>query len=334
MAEALPSWTAGPVKAAILDFVDRVTRPESPEYVRPPDRIAVFDNDGTLWCEQPLQVQVFFAQQRLKELADQHPELRSHQPFKAFLEHDLEEIHGLGKKGVFAVAFMVHAGMTETEFAETAGAWLASATHPALRRHFTQCVFLPQLELMAYLREHGFKTFIVSGGGVDFMRVFAEDVYGVPPEQIIGSSVKTRVKASDEHIDLVKLAELGTFDDRDAKVENIGLHIGRRPIFAFGNSDGDLAMLRYAKDGDGPRLALLLHHDDDKREFAYDRAFRLSPLAEALDHANEYGITVVSMKHDWEAVFADQPQRQPAAALGARDGGLAHRSHESGDSCH
>ncbi len=334
MVEPLSSWTAGPVKAAILDFVDRVTCLESPEYVRPSDRIAVFDNDGTLWCEQPLQVQVFFAQERLKELADQHPELKSHQPFKAFLEHDLNEIHELGKKGVFAVAFMVHAGMTETEFKETAGAWLASATHPSLRRQFTQCVFHPQLELMSYLRDHGFKTFIVSGGGIDFMRVFAEDVYGVPPEQIIGSSVKTRVKASDEHIDLVKLAELGTFDDRDAKVENIGLHIGRRPIFAFGNSDGDLAMLRYAKDGQGPRLALLLHHDDDEREFAYDRAFKLSPLAEALDHATDYGITVVSMKHDWETVFADQTVRPTAVALGARDAGLAHRSHESGDSCH
>ncbi len=333
MTEPLPSWTAGPVKAAILDFVDRVTRPHSPEYVRPSDRIAVFDNDGTLWCEQPLQVQVFFAQQRLRELADQHPELKSHQPFKAFLEHDLKEIHELGKKGVFAVAFMVHAGMTETEFAETAGTWLASATHPSLRRQFTECVFHPQLELMSYLRDHGFKTFIVSGGGIDFMRVFAEDVYGVPPEQIIGSSVKTRVKASDEHIDLVKLAELGTFDDRDAKVENIGLHIGRRPIFAFGNSDGDLTMLRYTKDGQGPRLALLLHHDDDEREFAYDRAFKLSPLAEALDHAADYGITVVSMKSDWEHVFAE-PGLRPPLVTGARDGALAGRSHESGDPCH
>lgn len=334
MGDPLPSWTEGPVKAAILDFVDRITRLQSPDYVRPSDRIAVFDNDGTLWCEQPLQVQVFFAQDRLRELADQHPELRSNQPFKAFLEHDLAEIQQLGKKGVFAVAFMVHAGMTDTEFSQTAGTWLASATHPSLRRRFTQCVFHPQLELMSYLRDCGFKTFIVSGGGIDFMRAFAEDVYGIPPEQIIGSSVKTRVKASDDHIDLVKLAELGTFDDRDVKVENIGLHIGRRPILAFGNSDGDLAMLRYTKDGPGPRLALLLHHDDDEREFAYDRAFKLSPLSEALDHASDYGITVVSMKHDWQTVFKDQAVRPSGAALGARDAGLAHRSHESGDPYH
>jgi hypothetical protein len=209
---------------------------------------------------------------------------------------------------------MAHAGVTETEFAETASAWLASATHPNLGRLFTQCVFQPQLELMGYLRSHGFKTFIVSGGGIDFMRAFAEEIYGVASEQVIGSSVKTRVNINGDRVDLMKLAELGTFDDREVKVENIGLHIGRRPILAFGNSDGDLAMLRYTKAGPGARLALLLHHDDGQREFAYDRAFRLSPLAEALDHAPDYGITVVSMKHDWEKVFADQSARPSAAA--------------------
>lgn len=314
MADPLASWRSGPVKSAIIDFVNRVTRTEGPDFVPASERIAVFDNDGTLWCEQPLQVQVFFAQDRLKSLADRYPELRARQPFKAFLEHDLKTMHELGKRGVFAVAFMAHAGVTETEFAETASAWLASATHPNLGRLFTQCVFQPQLELMGYLRSHGFKTFIVSGGGIDFMRAFAEEIYGVASEQVIGSSVKTRVNINGDRVDLMKLAELGTFDDREVKVENIGLHIGRRPILAFGNSDGDLAMLRYTKAGPGARLALLLHHDDGEREFAYDRAFRLSPLAEALDHAADYGITVVSMKHDWEKVFADQSARPSAAA--------------------
>lgn len=316
MAEPLASWTAGPVKSAVMDFIDRVTRADSPDYVRPPDRVAVFDNDGTLWCEQPLQVQVFFAQDRLKALAEQHPEFASRQPFKAFLEHDLNAIHELGKKGVFTVALMVHAGVTETQFAKYASAWLASATHPTLGRLFTQCVFRPQLELIDYLRDHCFKTFIVSGGGIDFMRAFAEDTYGIPSERIIGSSVKTRVVIQDEDVDLVKLAELGTFDDRDVKVENIGLHIGRRPIFAFGNSDGDLAMLRYTKSGAGPRLALLLHHDDEDREFAYDRGFKLSPLSDALDHASDYGLTVVSMKRDWETVFEDRSARPSFVASG------------------
>jgi phosphoglycolate phosphatase-like HAD superfamily hydrolase len=334
MPDPLASWKTGPVKSAILDFVDRVTLPESPDFVRLSERIAVFDNDGTLWCEQPLQVQVFFAQDRLKALAMRDPELKTQQPFKAFLEHDLKAMHDLGKRGVFAVAFMVHAGVTDTEFSEVASTWLASAAHPMLGRRFTQCVFRPQLELMDYLRDNGFKTFIVSGGGVDFIRTFAEDVYGIPSDQIIGSSVKTRVDIHDEHMDLLKLAELGTFNDRDVKVENIGLHIGRRPILAFGNSDGDLSMLRYTKAGDGPRLALLLHHDDADREFAYDREFRLSPLAEALDHAGDYGITVVSMKHDWENIFADPSVRPSAVASGVRDGGLAGRSHESGDPYH
>ena len=334
MPDPLESWKAGPAKSAILDFVDRVTRLDSADYIRPADRIAVFDNDGTLWCEQPLQVQVIFAQNRLKEMAERYPEIKSKQPFKAFLEHDLKAMHDLGKRGVFAVAFMVHTGMTDTDFADTAGAWLASATHPLLGRPFTRCVFQPQLELLSYLRDHGFKTFIVSGGGVDFMRVFAEEVYGIPSEQIIGSSVKTHLEINDEHVDLLKLAELGSFDDREAKVENIGLHIGRRPIFAFGNSDGDLAMLRYTKAGEGPRLALLLHHDDAEREFAYDRDFKLSPLAEALDHANDFGLTVVSMKHDWNAVFSETTAWPSTATLGAGNGGMAHRGHKGGDPCH
>jgi phosphoserine phosphatase len=303
MADQLPSWTDGPAKRAILDFVTRVTTAGGPDFVRPEERIATFDNDGTLWCEQPLQVQVFFAQDRLKALAAQDPGMKERQPFKAFLEHDLQTIASLGKQGVFEIAFATHAGVTLDEFDRIAKAWLASARHPKLGRLFTRCVYQPQLELLAFLRSSGFKTFIVSGGGIDFMRAFAEEAYGIQPEQVIGSSVKTRFELRDGRATLVKAAELGSFDDREVKPQNIYLHIGRRPILAFGNSDGDLAMLRYAKSGAGARLALLLHHDDAAREFAYDRAFRLSPLADALDHAADYGLTVVSMTRDWAAIF-------------------------------
>jgi len=300
----LPSWNDGPAKAAIVAFVARVTKPGGPGFVPAPARIATFDNDGTLWCEQPLQTQVFFALDRLKGLAAKDPTIKDRQPYKAFLELDLKTLQELGKKAVFEVAFATHAGGTEDEFDRAARAWLASARHPKLGRLFTQCVYQPQLELLDYLRANGFKTFIVSGGGIDLMRAFAEDVYGIPPEQVIGSSVKSRFEVRDGRGVLVKLAELGSFDDREAKTENIQLHIGRRPILAFGNSDGDLAMLRYVKSGEGPSLALLLHHDDAEREFAYDRDFALSPLAEALDRAAEYDITVASMMRDWNAVFS------------------------------
>ena len=301
--DPLPSWNEGPAKAAIIDFVTRVTKSGGPAFVPAPARIAVFDNDGTLWCEQPLQVQVFFALDRLKGLAAKDPTMKDRQPYKAFLELDLKTLQALGKKAVFEVAFATHAGGTEDEFDRTARGWLASARHPKLGRLFTQCVYQPQLELLDYLRASGFKTFIVSGGGIDLMRAFAEEVYGIPPEQVIGSSVKTRFEVREDRGVLYKLAELGTFDDREVKPQNIQLHIGRRPILAFGNSDGDLAMLRYVKSGDSPRLALLLHHDDAGREFAYDRDFKLSPLAEALDRAAEYGVTVASMMRDWKTVF-------------------------------
>lgn len=300
---ALSSWRDGPVKSAILDFVARVTKEGGPDFVPLPARIAVFDNDGTLWCEQPLQNQIFFAQDRLEVLAKQDPTMRDRQPFKAFLEHDAATIHSLGKEAVFATAFATHAGMTADEFDRIAREWFASARHPKLGRLFKQTIYQPQVELLDYLRRHGFTTFIVSGGGVDFMRAFAEAAYGIPPHQVIGSSVRTRLEADGDRIDLVKLAEIGSFDDREEKVVNIGLHIGQRPILAFGNSDGDLAMLRYTLAGKGARLGLLLHHDDADREFAYDREFRLSPLVEALDKAEEYGITVVGMKGAWGTVF-------------------------------
>jgi phosphoglycolate phosphatase-like HAD superfamily hydrolase len=304
MVDPLPSWRAGETKSALLDFIAAVTADGGPDFVPAAQRIAVFDNDGTLWCEQPAQPQVLFAFERAAELARADPSLWERDPFRAFLRHDLAAIHALGKEGVVAFVFAIHAGMTVEAFDEIARSWFEHARHPKLQRPYSQVVYQPQLELLALLRASGFKPFIVSGGGVDFMRAIAERFYGVPPEQVIGSSGKLRFDATDEApCQLSKLAELNSFDDREAKPQNIGLHIGRRPILAFGNSDGDLAMLRYVKSGPGRRLALLLHHDDAEREVAYDREFRLSPLAEALDHADRYGVRVVSMRQDWARVF-------------------------------
>jgi hypothetical protein len=303
--DPLLSWNDGVAKAAILDFVARVTRRGGDDFVAPADRVATFDNDGTLWCEQPVQVQVFFAMARLEALAAKDPSMRERQPFKAFLEHDFKALHALGKQALFEMAFATHAGVTEEAFDAIAAAFFASAKHPKLGRLFTQCTYRPQVELLEYLRANGFRTFIVSGGGIDLMRAFAEDAYGVMKEQVVGSSVKTRFEIREGHAVLVKLADLQSFDDRDVKPQNIGLHVGRRPILAFGNSDGDLPMMRYAKSGKGASLALLLHHDDGDREFVYDREFRLSPLADALDNAAKYGIDVVSMKRDWNRVFDD-----------------------------
>jgi phosphoserine phosphatase len=299
----LESWNDGAAKSAIVDFVARVTREGGADYVPPAARIATFDNDGTLWCEQPLQVQLFFLIDRVKVLSAKDPAMGQRQPFKALLERDHGTLHDLGKKGLMELFAATHAGMSAEEFERIAGGWFASAKHPKLGRPFTQVTYRPQVELLGYLRANGFRTWIVSGGGVDFMRVISEQAYGIPREQVIGSSGKLRYELKDGRATLMKLAELGSFDDRDVKPQNIGLHIGRRPILAFGNSDGDLAMLRYAKAGPGARLALLLHHDDAEREVAYDRDFELSPLVEALDKAGEYGITVVSVKRDWRAVF-------------------------------
>ena len=304
MAEVpLPSWNEGPARSAIVDFVARVTKESGKDYVPPAGRIATFDNDGTLWCEQPLQVQVFFLADRIKQLAAKDPSIVGRQPFKAFVEHDFKTLLSLGKQGIAELFFATHAGMSDEEFAEIGRAWFEAAKHPKYGCPFTQVTFKPQVELLAYLRENGFKTYIVTGGGVDFVRLVCEQIYGIPREQVIGSSIKLRVEMKDGRPVLMKTPELGSFNDREVKVQNIGLQIGRRPILAFGNSDGDLAMLRYTKSGPGARLALLLHHDDAAREAAYDREFMLSPLAEALDRAGEYGITVTSMKRDWKKIF-------------------------------
>ena len=301
--QPLPSWNDGAAKSAILDFIARVTNQGETDFVPPGERIATFDNDGTLWCEQPLQAQFFFMFDRVMELSAKDSAMVKRQPFKAVFEHDYNTLFGLGKQALFELAFATHAGMTDEDFDGVARGWLATAKHPQFGRLFKECVYRPQVELLAYLRGNGFKTYIVSASGIDFMRACAEEVYGVPREQVIGSSVKMRYDVKDNRVSLIKLPELNAFDDREAKPLNIGLHIGRRPLLAFGNSDGDLAMMRYAKSGPGARLALLLHHDDAEREVAYDREFRVSPLVEALEKAGEYGITVVSMKRDWKAVF-------------------------------
>lgn len=302
----LPSWNDGPARAAILDFVARVTRLRGPGYMPPSERIATFDNDGTLWCEQPMPAQVFFLLDRVKHLAAFDSSLKQRQPFKAVLENDLRKLQELGKRGLMELFAATHSGMSEDEFRDIATEWFETAKHPKLGRLFPTLAYQPQIELLEFLRANGFKTYIVTGGGVDFVRAFAEDAYGIPREQVIGSNVRLRYDVHGDDILLMKTSELNSFNDRDAKANNIGLHIGRRPLLAFGNSDGDLAMMRYVKAGPDPRLALLLHHDDAEREFAYDRAFKLSPLADALDHADSYGIQVVSVKKDWASVFVDE----------------------------
>ncbi|MET3794254.1 HAD family hydrolase [Aquamicrobium terrae] len=307
MSGFLNSWNDGEAKRAIIDFVSRVSDGNGPDFVPKVDRIATFDNDGTLWCEQPIQVQLFFAFDRLAEMAKADPSLKDRPPFKAFLERDLAAIKALGKEGAFRFVLTTHSGETPENFDRLSHAWLASAQHPKLRRRFIDNVYLPQLELLDFLRAHEFTVFIVTGGGGDFVRSVSEEIYGIPRHQVIGSSVKTRFEIDEGRADMVKLAELGSFDDREVKPANIHLHIGRRPILAFGNSDGDLAMLRYTKSSSYPSLALLLHHDDAEREYAYDGNFALSPLVEALDRAHEYGLTVVSMERDWNRIFGDQP---------------------------
>ena len=301
---SLSSWNEGATKAAILDFVRRVTTQGSPNFVPPSERIATFDNDGTLWCEQPNFVQGFFLIDRVKTITAEQPELAERQPFKAVLENDKPTLASFGKKELAVLIFATHTGMTPEEFRAIAQTWFESAMHPRFQRLFRECVYQPQLELLDYLRSHGFKTFIVTGGGSGVVRTVAESAYGIPPEQVIGSSSKTALEWRDGQPVLVKQPELNSFDDRAEKVVNIELHIGRRPILAFGNSDGDLAMLQYTAAGDGPRLALLLHHDDGDREYAYDRDFHLSPLRDALEEVPKLnGGHIVSMKQDFKQVF-------------------------------
>lgn len=301
--DALPSWNEGPSKRAIMDFVERTTTEGSPDFVPPAERIAVFDNDGTLWAEQPAYFQLLFAIDRVKAMADGHPEWNDQEPFKSAIAGDTKALMAAGEEGLMKILAASHTGMTTGEFADSVREWLQTARHPTTGRKYSQMVYKPMLELLEYLRANGYKTFIVSGGGIDFMRVFAEEVYGIPPEQVVGTSVAAKYEVRDGVPVLVKLPE-GLFnDDKEGKPVGIHQHIGRRPVFAAGNSDGDFQMLEYTTAGDGPRLALIVHHTDAEREWAYDRDSHVGRLKLGLDEADERGWVVVGMAEDWKAIF-------------------------------
>ena len=306
--DPLPSWNEGHTKQSITTFVEQVSDSNSKSYVKPEERIAVFDNDGTLWAEQPIYFQLAFVSDRIKELAPSHPEWKAQQPFKAVLENDKEALVASGYEGLLELLMVTHAGMTQTEFQTTVKQWLATAKHPRFNRPYTELVYQPMLELLTYLRSNGFKTYIVSGGGIEFMRPWTEKVYGIPPEQVVGSSIKTEFEIRDGKPVLVRQAEIDFIDDKEGKPVGINSHIGRRPIAAFGNSDGDLQMLQWTAAGDGPSLMVLVHHTDAKREWAYDKDSHIGRLNNALDEANKNGWTVVDMKKDWKVVFPFQAQ--------------------------
>ncbi|MGH7790978.1 MAG: HAD family hydrolase [Thermodesulfobacteriota bacterium] len=301
--DPLPSWNDRAAKQAIVSFVERVTKEGSADFVRVPERIAVFDNDGTLWCEQPLYFQGLFVNDRIKALAPQHPDWKTTEPFASVLKGDMKGVAASGEKGVVKMVMATHAGMTTEEFSQVVADWLATGRHPKFKRPYTELAYQPMLELLFYLRANSFKTFIVSGGGIEFMRVFTERVYGIPPEQVVGSGGKLKFELRRGRPVLMKLAEVDFVDDGPGKPVGISKFIGRRPILAFGNSDGDLQMLQYIAGGDGPRLMLILHHDDAVREYAYDRKSPVGKLDKALDEAQQRGWTVVSMKQDFNTVF-------------------------------
>jgi phosphoglycolate phosphatase-like HAD superfamily hydrolase len=300
--DPLPSWNDGDVKQQILEFVARVTDPGGPDFVAEPERIATFDNDGTLWSEKPVYFQLLFAMDRVHELAPKHPEWKSKQPFKGVLEGDHKAVAATGEHGLLELVMATHAGMTTAEFEEIVESWLATARHPERDRPYTELVYQPMLEVLAYLRAHGFKTFITSGGGIEFMRPWVEEVYGIPPEQVVGSSVKVEFQERDGEPVLVRLPELDFFDDKEGKPVGIHKFIGRRPIAAFGNSDGDFQMLQWTTAGEGPRLGVLIHHTDSEREWTYDRESHVGRLDRGLDEATERGWVVVDMKMDWKTV--------------------------------
>lgn len=303
-AALLPSWNDGAAKQAILNFVAAVTREGSPDFVPPAERIATFDNDGTLWVEHPIYTQLAFALDRIKTMAPMHPEWKDTQPFKAALEGDMKTLAESGDHGLLELIVATHAGMTVEEFGKIVTDWLATARDPRFQRAYTDLVYQPMLELLAYLRANGFKTFIVSGGGIEFMRPWAERIYGVPPEQVVGSSIKTKFQMRDGRPELFRLAELNFIDDKDGKPVGINECIGRRPIAAFGNSDGDLEMLQWTTMADGAHLGLIVHHTDAEREYAYDRNTSFGRLDKALDAAAINRWVVVDMKNDWKRIFA------------------------------
>lgn len=307
-ADPLPSWNEGKTKQAILKFVADVTEQGGPHYVPPEARIATFDNDGTLWVEYPLYTQVLFAFDRVKKLAPQHPEWKTQQPFKALLEGDMDTVGASGMEGLMQIILATHSGMTATEFAEQAGKWLRTTQDPKFKHPYVEMVYQPQLELLAYLRANGFKTFIVSGGGIAFMRPITEEAYGIPPEQVVGSSVVTEYQVKDGKPVLVRMPKINFIDDKAGKTVGIYQHIGRRPILAFGNSDSDMQMIQYTTAGEGRRLGLFVHHTDAQREYAYDRKGSVGTLNKALDQASANGWIIVDMKNDWNVIFSFEKQ--------------------------
>lgn len=301
--DALPSWNEGATKASITDFVRRVTAQGGPDFVAPAERTAVFDNDGTLWVEQPMYVQLAFVLDRVKALAPQNPGWKAKQPFKAVLGGDMRALAASGEQGLMQLIGATHAGMTSEEFAKITTDWLATARHPRFNRPYTELVYQPMLELLAHLRANGFKTYIASGGGIEFMRPWTERVYGIPPEQVLGSSIKTRFEMRDGRPVIFRLPQVNFIDDKAGKPLGINQQIGRRPIAAFGNSDGDLEMLQWTTLSGGPRFGLIVHHTDAEREYAYDRQSHFGKLDKALDAAAVNKWTVVDMKRDWKKIF-------------------------------
>ncbi|HJZ60058.1 MAG TPA: HAD family hydrolase [Gemmataceae bacterium] len=299
----LASWNDTGSKKAIIAFVEKVTKEGTPDFIPPSERIAVFDNDGTLWCEQPMYTQLAFALDRVKALAERHPEWKDKQPFKAVLEGDHKALAEAGEKGLIEIVLATHTGMTIDEFEATVKDWLASARHPKFGRPYTECVYQPMLEVLAYLRANGFKTFIVSGGTVEFMRPFTEKVYGVPPEQVVGTTFQTKYVVKDGKSAVVIEPAVDLIDDKAGKPVGIAKVIGRRPVMAFGNSDGDFEMLEYTTTGPGPRFGLFVHHTDAAREYAYDRQSHFGKLDRGLDEAAKRGWIVASIKDDWKTVF-------------------------------
>ncbi|MBK7457923.1 MAG: haloacid dehalogenase-like hydrolase [Betaproteobacteria bacterium] len=302
-AEVLPSWNDGVAKARILAFVRAVTEPGGKDFVPPAERIAVFDNDGTLWSEQPMYFQLAFAIDRVRALAPQHPEWQTKQPFKAALQGDLKALAASGEKGLLELVMATHAGNTSEQFAQAVRDWVKTARHPGLQRPYTELTFQPMRELLDHLRANGFKTWIVSGGGVEFLRVVSEALYGVPPEQVIGSSVQTKYELRNGLPVIVRLPTIDFIDDKAGKPVGIHKTIGRRPIAALGNSDGDFQMLEWTTSAPGARLGVIVHHDDAEREFAYDRQSHVGRLERALDEAGARGWTVLSIRQDWKQVF-------------------------------
>ncbi len=302
-ADPLPSWNDGSAKQAITGFVTKTTTAGSPDFVPASGRIAVFDNDGTLWSEQPMYFQAFFIFDRIRQLAPTNPEWKDREPFASVLRGDLKSALAGGERALLEMAMATHAGTTTEEFEKIVSDWTDTAKHPKSGKHFTEMVYRPMLEMLAYLRANGYKTFIVSGGGIEFMRPWTEQVYGIPPEQVIGSSIRTKFEIREGKPVLARLPELNFIDDKEGKPVAIQQHIGRRPIIAFGNSDGDFQMLEWTSAGKGARLALIVRHDDDEREFAYDRGSHIGRLERGLDEAPQRGWTIISMKNDWKNIY-------------------------------